>query len=638
MKQKLPDSVLPLTLIPPSSEKNGVAAACASALKTPSDIDAGVFRGMVDHALQGIMVHVDHKPLYINHAWAALHGLTVAEVMAKPTLIDLIHDVDRKRLLHYASDRLAGLEPPQRYRYRAFHKDGHTIWLEQFVNVIDWVDGKAIMSTVIDVDDQERRALELRRQRQMMEQQVRQRTEALTRSNEQLHVYQSIIDQVSDRISVIGKDYRFRMTNQANATFRRRSREELVGVHLRETVGDAWFEEAAKGMLDHAFAGRTSLHERQTASPSGDPLHVEVKSEPFRDPDGTISGAIVSIRDVSDAKMVEEQLRLFASVVEQVSDRISVIDTDYRYRLTNKANLIYHGKPIDAFVNQPVADIIGEDEFRHGGKQDLDRCFAGETVRLRRPGTDGEGRARMLDILLEPYREPDGRISGAAVTIRDVTEAQQLAERLAYQARHDQLTGLVNRSTFEQCLDAALADTAQNSRSSALCFIDLDQFKVVNDTVGHLVGDKLLKEVSKLLVAKVGEGDVLARLGGDEFGLLLHGCSLRRAQRAAESLIAALNGFQFLHEDMMFRGGGEHRHHRDQSPCAKRQRRHGAGRSRLLRREGQRTESGPDLPEARPFHTAAPRGDVPHRRDQGRLGQRPLRPLLSADRSARRCR
>ena len=520
-----------------------------------SAIDAGVFKGMVDHALQGIMVHVEHKPLYINHAWAALHGLTVAEVMAKPTLIDLIHDVDCRRLLHYASDRFAGLEPPQRYRYRAVHKDGHIFWLEQFVTVIDWIDGKAIMSTVIDVDDEERRAAELRRQREMMEQQVRQRTEALTRSNEQLHVYQSIIDQVGERISVIGKDYRFRMTNQANAAFRKRSREELIGVHLRETVGDAWFEEAAKRMLDDAFAGQTGLHERKTTSPSGEPLHVEVKSEPFRDPDGTISGAIVSIRDVTVAKMFEEQLRLFASVVEQVSDRISVIDTDYRYRLTNKANLDYHGKPIEAFVDQPVAAIVGEDEFRDSGKRELDRCFAGETVRLRRPGTDGEGRDRVLDILLEPYREPNGRISGAAVTIRDVTESQQLAERLAYQARHDQLTGLVNRSAFEQCLETSLADTSRSCRSSALCFIDLDQFKVVNDTVGHLVGDKLLQDVSKLLVAKVGKGDILARLGGDEFGLLLQGCSLRRAKRAAESLIGALNSFQFLHEGMMFEVG-----------------------------------------------------------------------------------
>ncbi len=517
--------------------------------------DKGFFKEMIDEALQGIMIHRTHKPLYINHAWAALHGLTVAEVMTLPSLIDLIAEADRPRLQGYASARLKGRKPPQRYRYRALHASGRVFWVEQFVRVIEWRDKRFIVSTIIDVDDQEREASALLHRQQRMEEEVRQGTEALIRSNRELHVYKSIIDQMSERISVIGKDYRFRMTNQANVDFRQRSREELIGLHLRETIGDSWFEESAKAMLDEAFAGGTGLHERKTVSPAGERVHVQVTTEPFRDPDGTISGAIVSIRDITAAKLAEEKLRLFASVVEQVSDRISVIGTDYRYHLTNKANLDFHRLPIEAMLHRPVAEIVGEEEFRDHSKPELDRCFAGETVRVRRAGRDGDGCKRIIDMLLEPYREPDGRISGAALTIRDVTEAQRLAERLAHQARHDQLTGLPNRQAFEQCLEAAIASTAENRRGCVLCFIDLDQFKVVNDTVGHIVGDKLLQEVAQLLVKKLGKGDVLARLGGDEFGLLLHGCSLRRAKRAAEHLITALGAFQFFHDDMVFEVG-----------------------------------------------------------------------------------
>ena len=556
MKRNPSTSIIPLRRSPSAKDHSPSSKDEGSARLTAAVADGNdFFKDMADSALQGIMIHRSHKPFYVNRAWAELHGMTVDEVMVMPTLLDLVHSSEIKRLRGYAADRLAGGHPPVRYRYRALHKSGRQIWLEQFVRVIDWQGERCLQSTVIDVDEQERRADELRRRQALMEQEVRQGTEALIRSEDQLHIYQSIIDQMSERISFIGTDYRFRMTNRANADFRQRPRDEFIGLHIRDIIGQGWFEEKAKGMLDRAFVGQTGRHERKTTTPAGQHLCVEVTSEPFREPDGTISGAIVSIRDITAAKEAEEKLRLFASVVEQVSDRIFVISISYRYRLTNKANLDYYDMPIEAFLNRSMVDIVGEEEFETHSKRELERCFAGETLRVRRAGTDGEGRSRMLDILLEPYREVDDRISGAAVTIRDVTEAQRLSERLAYQARHDQLTGLVNRRAFEQSLEAAIINTAQSSRSSALCFIDLDQFKIVNDTVGHLVGDRLLQQVAKLLTRKIGKGDVLARLGGDEFGLLLNGCSLRRAARAAEQLIETLNAFQFFHGDMMFEAG-----------------------------------------------------------------------------------
>jgi diguanylate cyclase (GGDEF)-like protein len=141
------------------------------------------------------------------------------------------------------------------------------------------------------------------------------------------------------------------------------------------------------------------------------------------------------------------------------------------------------------------------------------------------------------------------------VTLRDITEAHHLSERLAYQASHDLLTGLANRQTFERQLKRAISETASTSKSAAFCFIDLDQFKVINDTVGHLVGDQLLQQVARLLSDKVHPGDVLARLGGDEFGLLLRGCSLRRAERAAQKLVAVLNEYRFYHDGHVFEVG-----------------------------------------------------------------------------------
>ena len=521
-----------------------------------NELPIDAFRSLTDNALQGVMIHRgDHRPAYINRAWAELHGRTVDEVMAMPDLFDLIHESERERLVGYAGRRLTGGDAPIRYRYRALHKSGRPIWLEQFAHVFDWSGTQFIQSTIIDVDDQERQTDELRQQRLSMKQEALQKTEALDRSNRQLHVFRSIIDQMSERISVIGRDYRYRYTNRANAEFRQHRVDDLMGRHICETVGDVWFEQVAKGMLDRTFAGETVMRERRVRSPNGAWVDIESTSEPFRDPDGVITGAIVSIRDVTATRTAEDQLRLFASAIEQVSDRISVIGTDYRYRLTNKSNRDYHQMPIEAFLNRPLVDVLGEESFYARSKAELDRCFLGETVRAQRTDRDATGKERVFDIVLEPYRESDGSISGAVVSLRDVTEAQRMSASLAYQARYDQLTGLVNRRALEQLLEASIREASGGGWCDALCFIDLDQFKIVNDTVGHLVGDQLLKEVAKLLSARLNQDDVLARLGGDEFALLLRRCSLRRAKRAAEQLITALKSFQFFHEDLMFEVG-----------------------------------------------------------------------------------
>jgi len=541
--------------LPLNSAEDGREKALQSAKSATVEIDTSVFREMIDNSLHGIMVHHLHRPLYINKAWAELHGFTVAEIMARPTIFDLIHEADRKRLFKYAVGRLIKAELPERYRYRALHRSGRTIWLEQFVRLIEWKGQKAKLSTVIDIDDQERRTSELRRQRKMMEEQVEQRTEALTRSNQQLHIYRSIIDQVSERISIIDTNYHFRLVNRAKADHHKCAEEELTGRHIRMSTGDSWFHKSVKDVLNQCFRGETVHFERKVDGDNGEPSFAEYTCEPFRDQEGEISGAIISTRDVTAKKKTEQRLHLFASVVEQVSDRISVVGKDYCYRLTNKANLDYHKKPLDAFLGKPVSDILGQAEFELKSKPELDQCFAGESIRSRRAGRDGDGQEHMLDVLMAPYREEDGSISGAAITIRDVTEAQRLAERLAHQARYDQLTGLLNRGAFEHYLESAIVETSDNSQNIAFCFIDLDQFKVVNDTVGHLVGDQLLQDVAKLLADRLRDGDILARLGGDEFGLLLHGCSLRRAKRAVEHMIASLNAFQFFHGGLIFEVG-----------------------------------------------------------------------------------
>src|SRR6185312_10137933 len=122
----------------------------------------------------------------------------------------------------------------------------------------------------------------------------------------------------------------------------------------------------------------------------------------------------------------------------------------------------------------------------------------------------------------------------------------------SWEAAHDALTGLVNRREFESLVEASVASAGTAGKHHVVCFMDLDQFKVVNDTCGHAAGDELLKEIGGVLQSRVRASDTLARLGGDEFGLLLEGCSLERAQFIAADLLAAVGDFRFNRDAKVF--------------------------------------------------------------------------------------
>ncbi len=157
-----------------------------------------------------------------------------------------------------------------------------------------------------------------------------------------------------------------------------------------------------------------------------------------------------------------------------------------------------------------------------------------------------------IEQTVSPIREADGAVIGLVVVFRDVTAERSLVHELAWRASHDALTSLANRHTFERTL-RELAESAQSGRiGHALLYIDLDQFKLVNDTCGHLAGDQLLRQLSSLLGTKIRAVDTLARLGGDEFGLLLPGCGLEQAQIIAEKLRQEISDFRFMWDGKTF--------------------------------------------------------------------------------------
>lgn len=153
------------------------------------------------------------------------------------------------------------------------------------------------------------------------------------------------------------------------------------------------------------------------------------------------------------------------------------------------------------------------------------------------------------------WDEKNHSIRGAVVVIRDVTQSRNLTKKLSWQANHDALTGLINRQYFEEKLGQAVEGIRNENHHHVLCYLDLDQFKIVNDTCGHLAGDELLRQVIEIMQSKIRAVDSLARLGGDEFGILLYQCPLEEAISITEEIRQSIYDFRFIWQEKSFRIG-----------------------------------------------------------------------------------
>lgn len=170
-----------------------------------------------------------------------------------------------------------------------------------------------------------------------------------------------------------------------------------------------------------------------------------------------------------------------------------------------------------------------------------------ETVLIDRAGSEVE-----IDNSAAPIRNREGQVIGAVMVFHDVSQTRSLTKQLSWQATHDALTGLVNRREFEVRLEQAVRLTQAHHQTHALCYLDLDRFKVVNDTCGHAAGDELLRQVTALFQTHIRQSDTLARLGGDEFGILLPHCPLPKAQQIANALREAVHSFRFAWQQQQF--------------------------------------------------------------------------------------
>lgn len=295
-------------------------------------------------------------------------------------------------------------------------------------------------------------------------------------------------------------------------------------------------------------------------TPDGVNRYWQVTKFPFVDSMGERFVGGVAF-DVTQQKQFEEKLvaeqELAQVTLRAIGDAVITTDASGRVqylnpvaeRLTGWAQVEAEGKPLSNVFN-----IIYEST-----RQPADNP-ATQALRERQPAGPGnriiliarDGTEISIEDSATPIQTTDGRLIGAVMVFHDVSETRQLAQQLSWQASHDVLTGLLNRREFERRLLEAVDNAHAHQKVHALCYLDLDNFKIVNDTCGHAAGDRLLKQVSTLLGKHVRTTDTLARLGGDEFGLLLEYCQLDQAARLIYELKDKLQALRFVYDDRAF--------------------------------------------------------------------------------------
>lgn len=287
-----------------------------------------------------------------------------------------------------------------------------------------------------------------------------------------------------------------------------------------------------------------------------DGLHTYMSTKfPLIDQHGKIYALCGMSTDISKRKEIELNLRKLNLAVEQSPNLVVITNTEGVIEYVNhKITELTGYLPEDVIGKLPC--IFKSDATPASIYIELWKTISqGKEWRGILQNKKKNGEIYWAQESIAPVKNDEQEITHYVAIQEDVTTARALSEKISYQAEHDPLTGLINRQAFEQRLDRVLNTAKENESEHALCYLDLDQFKIVNDSCSHAAGDELLRQLSKELLRTIRHRDTLGRLGGDEFAVLMEHCSLQQAQRTAEKILLSVSKFQFGWENKSFRVG-----------------------------------------------------------------------------------
>jgi len=293
-------------------------------------------------------------------------------------------------------------------------------------------------------------------------------------------------------------------------------------------------------------------------------IQVSTSLSPIKNAQGEIVGVSTIMRDITQTKQLQQNLALeherLRVTMDSIGDAVITTDKAGKVQYLNPVAEDLTGWSLHDALGQPIAKVfsIAHETTRQRCLNPVELCLsenkvvglAQNTVLISR-----NGKEYGIEDSAAPIRDQAGNTIGVVLVFHDVSEQRIMAREISYRASHDSLTGLYNRSEFESILNDCIHTPKAPDAMDALMILDLDRFKIVNDTCGHAAGDKLLVEITSIIKNCIRNNDTFARIGGDEFAILLEKCNIEKAYEIATLICQSVYHYRFIYKDKKFRVG-----------------------------------------------------------------------------------
>lgn len=503
------------------------------------------FRQAMEHSAIGMaLVGLDGRWLQVNRAICDLFGCEAGELADLPFPI-ITHPDDLAPDLHQVERLLAGEIESYRIEKRFRHKDGSYRWTLLAVSLVrDEVSGRPLhfISQLVDIDERKT---------------AQEKLGALSRRT-QLAVEAGGVGiwEWDIATGAIEWDARMHALHGLDPALGTPDMKRWIAMMHPEDV-----EPVRSEMRDAVHGVRSFDTEYRILLPDGEVRHIRAMAMALRQDDSTALTMIGTNWDITEHHrltdaLFEEKDRLHITL-RSIGDAVICTDAAMGVTFMNPIAEQLTGWTMQCAAGQPLESIfrIVDEHNNLPIPSPVEQCLQSLRPVYLQDGAVLQsltGERHDVQDSAAPVRTASGEVIGAVLVFQDITGARALQRELAHSASHDALTGLPNRIWFEKRLREACEAARMQQHHHALCFIDLDRFKIVNDTAGHAAGDVLLRELSHVIRYHVRTDDLLARLGGDEFALLLKDCTVDQAEHACQKIIDAIRGQRFPWEGRVY--------------------------------------------------------------------------------------
>jgi diguanylate cyclase (GGDEF)-like protein/PAS domain S-box-containing protein len=470
---------------------------------------------------------VETGMVHLNAEWGKMLGAEPVDVEVHyRELMEWVPAEEREGLAALQARVLKGETDSYEAEHRVRRRDGGLIWIRSRGRVtLRAPNGRALRFSGTNTDITE----------------TVQRDAALLESEAMLRL---VTDNAPVMICQMDQNLRYRFANKAYLDFFGVDERSILGKTIAEVAGEE-AQRTAVANLAELRAGRATRHTRRRRARDGSMRDIEVRQVPHFSPEGAFRGYVFVADDMTKRNAFEQSLADSAAQLRALADHVPAaichVDMGGKLLYANQRYCNFWGIAQSAAAGLNIADVAGDAE-KAAFEAHIGALANGQDVTYERDLTASDQGRLHVEVRLVPRRTGAGPVRSAYMMIDDVTVRKEVESKLLHQALTDPLTGLPNKRLFSDRLERAISEARRDGSQVALLFADLDEFKPVNDRLGHATGDILLKEVAARMLACVRASDTVARLGGDEFVVLLRDANSRHdCENVAKKILASLS-------------------------------------------------------------------------------------------------